>query len=117
MLRLIFNLTFSVLREDLNSYGKFLCKYNTSKAFGYFLKSYFHAHFKNTVKPISHIFQFQFNSGNLENVQIRSSKNYMNPYACRLTEPNNFWSQNNYFWKVSVSYVIQNHWKKKLALS
>ena len=23
----------------------------------------------------------------------------------------NLWSQNNYFWKVSISHIIQNHWK------
>ena len=28
----------------------------------------------------------------------------------------NFWSRNNYFWKVPISHIIQNHWKK-LALS
>ena len=27
----------------------------------------------------------------------------------------NFWSRNNYSWKVPISYIIQNHWKK-LAL-
>ena len=27
----------------------------------------------------------------------------------------NFWSRNNYFWKVSIWHIIQNHWKK-LAL-
>ena len=27
----------------------------------------------------------------------------------------NFWSRNYYFWKVPISYIIQNHWKK-LAL-
>ena len=27
----------------------------------------------------------------------------------------NFWSRNNYFWKVPISHIIQNYWKK-LAL-
>ena len=27
----------------------------------------------------------------------------------------NFWSRNNYSWKVPISHIIQNHWKK-LAL-
>ena len=32
-------------------------------------------------------FQLQFNSGTLENVQIPSSKPYINSYVCILTEP------------------------------
>ena len=27
---------------------------------------------------------------------------------------NNFWSRNNYFWKVPISHIIQNHWKNQL---
>ena len=34
---------------------------------------YFHAHFRNNVKPIPRIFEIQFNSETLENVQIPSS--------------------------------------------
>ena len=25
----------------------------------------------------------------------------------------NFWSRNNYSWKVPISHIIQNHWKNK----
>ena len=32
-------------------------------------------------------FQFEFNIGTLENVQILSFKLYINSYACRITEP------------------------------
>ena len=40
-----------------------------------------------TVKCIPCIYQFQFNSGTLENIQIFSSKPHNNFYACRLAEP------------------------------
>ena len=26
----------------------------------------------------------------------------------------NFWIRNNYFWKVLISHIVQNHWKKQL---
>ena len=38
------------------------------------------------LKSIAHIFQFQFNSGTLKNVQIPSSKPYSNFYTYNLTE-------------------------------
>ena len=28
----------------------------------------------------------------------------------------NFWSRNNFFWKVPMSHIIQNHWINKLYL-
>ena len=71
-----------------NSYARTL---QVRKAFGITMvnswKLFFHAHFRNNVKPIPDNFQFQFNSGTLENVQIPSSKPHINSYACRLTEP------------------------------
>ena len=47
----------------------------------------FHAYLRNTVKHVPCIFQFEFNSGTLENVQLPSSKSHINSYACRLTGP------------------------------
>ena len=45
-------------------------------------------HIQKRYKLYLLLFQFQFNSGTLENVQIPSSKPYINSYACRITEPN-----------------------------
>ena len=48
----------------------------------------------------------------MENAPIPSPKPYINSYACRLVEPYNFCSRNNYFWNVPISNIIQNQWKK-----
>ena len=98
-----------------NSYESTL---RVRKAFGIRIvnssKLSFDAHFRNTVKPVPHIFQFQFNSRTMENVQISSSKPYINSYACKLTRP-------NFRAEITTSEKFQFHMEfkiieKKLAL-
>ena len=72
-------------------------------------------HISEALYKLSPHFLFQVNIETLENVQIPSSKLYINSYACRLTEPTFEAEITTYFWKVAISHIIQNHWKK-LAL-
>ena len=72
----------------------------------------FHAHFSNTVKLIPYIYSF--------NLTVRLWKMYrfipLNLIFIPMHHINrtNFWSWNNYFWKVPISHIIQNNWKHKL---
>ena len=47
----------------------------------------------------------------MENVQIPSSRPYINFYTCRLTEPT-FRTEINTSEMFQFSHIIQNHWKK-----
>ena len=73
----------------------------------------FHTHFRNTVRTIPHISSF--------NLTVYLWKIYrflplnLILILCMEINRTNFWSRNNYFWKVPISHIIQNHWKK-LAL-
>ena len=72
----------------------------------------FHTDFSNTVKPIPHIYSF--------NLTVRLWKMYrflpLNLIFTPMHHINrtNFWSWNNYFWKVPISHIIQNNWKHKI---
>ena len=67
--------------------GELACRRTTSKKGLGYQNGYLSMHIYKNCKTYLPYFQFQFNGGTLEYVQIPFSKAYISFYAYRITEP------------------------------
>ena len=70
---------------------------------------YFHAYFRNTVKTIPRISCFNLTVG-LWKMHRFLPLNFILIPIMQINRTK-FWSRINYFWKVPILHIIQNHWK------